>query len=224
MILEYRITKQDDSILNVMWKDSRILTQINDWKMYFYRPVKQVRTKKDTFVEELFYNKNYIKSICSYVFDDDFVELYKEWREERKLSPSYKTPYNEASEKKIFNKLAWKPKQIALKMLENASGNKWLILYDLDKREEEEIITRLRNEQHKIDVIQKWVVDTSEFNKNQEERQILNDLIDQNPKIREEAKQYVSEHNPNVEWQYRESLIMTRARMIAKRLREEWKI
>lgn len=217
-MFEYRKIKHDDSILNIMWKDYWELVQILWEVSYWKRKINPTRKKpeKKEFEEQLFYNKSYIKWCCSYVFDDDFQKAYEEWREERKLSPSYKTLYNEASEKRTFNKLAWKPKQISLKMLENASANKWLILYDLQHSEEEQILNKLREQNHKIEIKQQWIESEQEFEKAKEEKQRLNEYIEQNPHIREEAKKYVLENNPWVEWVYRETLIMAKARMIAK--------
>ena len=217
---EYRITKFDNKILEIMWKDEWILIQILWDHMYWRRDIKAIRQKSEKveFQEELFYNKSYIKSCCAYAFDDDFVEAYKIWRKERKLSPSYKTCYNEASEKRTFNKLAWKSKKIAIKMLENASASKWLVLFDLDKKEEESIVSKLKEENHKIEVKQQWISNEEEILKIQEDKKKISDYIENNPKIREQAKQIIDNEYPTVTGQYRENLIMTKARMIAKDL------
>ena len=219
-MFEYRIIKHDDKILNIMWKDDWELVQIISDKSYWKRKISQTRKKTDKveFQEELFYNKNYIKSCCSYVFDDDFQEAYKIWREERKLSPSYKTCYNEASEKRTFNKLSWKTKKIAIQMLENASANKWLALFDLDKKEEENILNKLKEENHKIEVKQQWINNEWEVEKIQEEKRKLNEFIENNPRIREEAKKFVDETYPWTIWAYRETLIMWKARTLAKKI------
>ena len=223
IMFEYRKIKHDDSILNMMGKDDWELVQILWEVSYWKRKIIATRTKKDKveFKEELFYNKKFIKWCCDYVFDEDFKTAYEEWREQRRLSPSYKTCYNESSEKRTFNKLVWKPKQIALKMLENASAQKRLILYDLDQRESEEIISKLRNENHKIEVKQQWFTSEQELKQAQEDKNKLNEYIDNNPRVREEAKEYVNETYPWTEWVYRETLIMARARIIAKKLIKE---
>ena len=210
---KHKIIKADDKAIWVLQKDWWGLCTIDNWKMYFRKKVPIHRKKPVKLKESDFYNKSYIKWACSYAFDVDFQELYLEWREERKLSTSYKNPFNEASEKRVFNKLNKVTKKIAMAMLDNAIENKWLVLYDLSEKDKEKIIMELR--------IKKWIESYDDTNKkiekNKKQQQDILNYIKQNPNLYEEARNYVDEHSPNAEGIFKNTLIKTRVRMLARK-------
>ncbi len=211
-MFEHKIIKADDKAIWLLQKERWGLCSIYDWKMYFKRRLIKPRAKPKVFEEQDFYNKHYVKWACSYAFDPDFKELYLEWRKERKLSKSYKNPFNEASEKRVFKKLSKVTKKIAMAMLDNAIENKWLILYDLQEKEKEKIMMELRVKKSKEENKEMSV----DIEKQEKELQKISEYVKSNPGIKEEARKYVDETSPNAEGVFRETLIKTRVRMIAR--------
>lgn len=215
MVYEHKIIVSDDTAIWILQKDWWEMCGVTSLKMYFKRKVKQTRKTPVKTEESLRYNKNIVKKLCNYAFHKDFEELYQEWRDERKLSVSYKTPFNEASEKRVFNKLSKVTKKIAEAMLNNAIQSKWLILYDLQENEKEKILMWLREDKRKEDNIKWWFETAQDKIKAENIVKDIDIYLSKNPKIRSEAISFIEKQSPGAEWQFKEKLVTIKMRALA---------
>lgn len=220
LFVKKKVPPENKEIIEHWGKKGWIYTWEIDWELVFYRKkatTRKTRTQAMKEKEILFHNKTLIRSLCSYAFDDDFLELYKWWRDERRLNPSYKW-FTERSEKMFFLKLNKEPKIIALEMLKRAIEGKWLALVRLHEFEREKILEPIRLQKQREENERMWIKNEEDFKKQKNKEKELNEYIARNPRIKQEAKKYVEKHNPNVKWKWKATMIDVRSRIIANKI------
>ena len=79
-MIEYRITKHNDSILTKMWEENRKLITIFDNKMYFSKSIKSINNKKiyEPTVEFIEFRDRYRKIKKNWLYDQSLIKNYNE--------------------------------------------------------------------------------------------------------------------------------------------------
>lgn len=215
---EYRTTPTDNKYLDPMWKDWWFLNCINGDKMIWSKEVKKKRTSKPKEHQKAvtkYFNEHTIKWMCG--FYKDLEEQYFDWVKVRAECGKFKE-FNEVSEKSAWKKLWENPKPVAEKMLEVAGSQAYWRIYDLSEWDISKIMEPLRQEKQKEEIKREWFKTDEQKKEAQELKNKIEDYIEQHPKIKKEAKEYVMEKWYKLTPEALEKMIHTRCAMIAKKL------
>lgn len=207
-------------IIQAAWDKDWIFSWETWTLLVFYKKRKAKTVKRKIADEEpLFYNKEKVRWLCHYAFDDDFLELYKIWRSEKKLNPK-NTIFTEHSEKLLFGKFNKEPKKVGLKMLENAIEWKWIAVHPLHEVERNKIIEVLRKEK---EIEEKRYSNFSSQEKEKielDKKRKINEVLIKHPKLDKQARDEISKKYPNMKWWAFDATVYAKKRILANKILE----
>lgn len=209
-------------IIQAAWDKDWIFSWETWTLLVFYKKRKAKSVKRKIADEEpLFYNKEKVRSLCYYAFDDDFLDLYKIWRNEKKLNPK-NTIFTEHSEKLLFGKFNKEPKKVGIKMLENAIEWKWIAVHPLYEWERNKIIEDLRKEKEIEDKKKSNFSSYKEEKLAIDKKKKIDKIILENPDLESKAKNEVLEQFPSLTWLALKTAIYSKKRILANEILEKW--